>query len=208
MNPSSIITAYKHLNRVELKRRAIEEASDAVCDAFKVPRQEGFKAAAREAWLFASKEIARAMLMVAREEAEEAEASSYTPVSSSYTQVSPSRKFPTNSRSIRKQQTKTPDSNICPTYPARGSGTLACIWYYLFEFFERPKVLLIVEPAHTRNFNIFCIGFYGSCIRMSKASGSGRVWGGGAWRARWPRQLHHLHSVGRRPASGSESGRV
>ncbi len=38
---------------------------------------------------------------------------------------------------------------------------------YLFDFMERPKVL-IVEPARTSNFNMFCIGFYGSCICMSK----------------------------------------
>ena len=30
-----------------------------------------------------------------------------------------------------------------------------------------------------------------------------RAWGGGARGARWLRQLHHLHSAGRRPASGS-----
>ncbi len=29
---------------VSLKHKAVEEASDAVCDALKVPRQEGFKA--------------------------------------------------------------------------------------------------------------------------------------------------------------------
>ncbi len=80
---------------MELKRRVVEEASNAVCDALKVQRQEGFKVAAREAGLFASKHM---MLMVAREaeaeaEAEadaDAEASSYTPVLPSYTPVSPS----------------------------------------------------------------------------------------------------------------------
>ncbi len=80
--------------RVELKRRAVEEASDAVCDALKVQRQEGFKAPARKAGLFASKEMARAMLMVARKEEEEEAEASYTHVSPSYTPVSPSSYTP------------------------------------------------------------------------------------------------------------------
>ena len=85
-----------HAYYAGVKRAEVEAASDAVCDALSLPRQQqGFRSAAREAGLFASKEMARAMLMVAREEKEEAAAEavlspSYAPVSKAYTPVSPS----------------------------------------------------------------------------------------------------------------------
>ncbi len=54
-------------------------------------------------------------------------------------------KYPPNWKSIRKKQPKTLDSKICPTYPAMRSRTLAafrCSREYLFNFLERPKVLI------------------------------------------------------------------
>ncbi len=59
------------------------------------------------------------------------------------------QKYPKNARSIRNQQPKTLDSNLCPTYPAMESGAFAaeallCLHLVLLEitFSERPKVLI------------------------------------------------------------------
>ena len=97
-----------HAYYAGVKRAEVEAASDAVCDALSLPRQQqGFRSAAREAGLFASKEMARAMLMVAREEKEEAEAvlsPSYAPVSKAYTPVSPSY-TPTSRRAQEEART-------------------------------------------------------------------------------------------------------
>ncbi len=71
------------------------------------------------------------------------------------------QKYPKNRKSITIQQPKTLDSKTCPTFPVMGGGTLVCIssnfkLNYLFYFFV-PQVL-VVEPAYTSNFIVFCNG--------------------------------------------------
>ncbi len=89
-------------------------------------------------------------------------------------------KYPKIGKSIRKQQPKTLDTNICPTYPAmRRSRTLACISLFSkvpLQFFGEAKGFNSVEPAQSILI-CFASGFMAHAHLGSKSmvSGSNRV---------------------------------